>query len=78
MVNSPYNLALEIELQATVWYSQHRFEEARSEALRSLDVYNKIGAAEGVERCEKLLQDIERKLNTPISSDQSGFNCEFP
>ena len=34
-VNSAYNLGCATELPARVWYEQHRFEEARSEALRA-------------------------------------------
>jgi hypothetical protein len=39
-----------MELQAWVWYNQHRLEEARSEALRAADIYEKLGAAKDVER----------------------------
>jgi len=47
--SSAYHLGLVVELQALVWYGQHRLEEARSEALRAADIYEKLGAAEGVE-----------------------------
>ena len=58
-----YYLGCAMELQARVWYSQHRLEEARSEALRAADVYEKIGAAKDLEDCKSLLRDIEKGLD---------------
>ena len=65
------------ELQALAWYNQHRLGEAKSEALRAADIYEKLGAAKHVERCGQLLQDIEKELETPVASGQSDFDCEF-
>jgi tetratricopeptide (TPR) repeat protein len=52
-------LGYTMEGQAWIWYYQDRFEEARSEALRAAEIYDKLGAAKDVEDCRKLLQDIE-------------------
>ena len=60
-------LGLAMELQAWVWYQQHKFEEARSEALRAVKVYESIGAANDVEDCQELLQDIRERLGSPIA-----------
>ena len=60
-VHSAYLLGHATEEQARVWYDQDRLEEARTEALRAVDVYEKLGAAEGVERCRALLQAIENR-----------------
>ena len=76
-VNSAYKLGLAMELQGWVLYKQHRFEEARSEALRAADVYEKLGAAKDVEDCRKLLQCIQEELDTADVSDQSDSNCEL-
>jgi tetratricopeptide (TPR) repeat protein len=76
-VNSTYNLGYAMELQASVLYQQHRLEEARTEALRAVDIYAKLGAARDMENCRKLLQKIENELNAPVSSGQSGLNCEL-
>jgi len=65
-----YYLGRTMELQAWVWYDQHRLEEAKSEVLRAADVYEKIGAAKDLEDCRQLLRDIE-ELNTPVASGQS-------
>ena len=35
-------------------------KEANAEALRAVEVYEKIGAAKDVERCRSLLRKIER------------------
>jgi len=69
---SAYSLGHAMELQALVWCDQNRHEEARSEALRAADVYDKLGAAGDAERCGRLLQDVERELNPPVASSQSG------
>ena len=63
-VNNAYRLARAIEFQATVWYEQHELEEAKSEALHVLEIYEKLGAAGGVENCRDLLQKIERAMET--------------
>jgi len=67
-VNNAYRLGRAMELQATVWYKQDRFEEARSEVLRAVDVFEKLGAAKILERCRGLLQRIEEEMNNPVAS----------
>jgi len=69
--NSAYRLGLATRRQAWVWYDQYRLEEAKSEALRAADVYEKIGAAKDVEDCRRLLRYIEEELSTPVVSGQS-------
>ena len=67
-INSPNRLGCAIELQARFWYRQYRFEEAKAEALRAADVYEKLGAARDLEFCRALLQDIEKKMKKPVTS----------
>ena len=76
--NSAYYLGYATEEQSAIWYEQDRLEEAKSEALRAADIYDKLGAAKDVERCRKFLRDIEEELNAPVASGQWGLNCEFP
>ena len=66
--NDTYRLARAMELQARVWYKQHRFKEARSEALHAANTYEKIGAAGDVEACRVILQNIEEATNKPSTS----------
>jgi tetratricopeptide (TPR) repeat protein len=67
--NSTYNLGYAVELHAQVWYLQDKFEEARSEALRAIDIYEKLGATGDMEDCGKLLQDIQKELSNLATSD---------
>ena len=61
--NNAYYLGRATKLQATFLYRQRRFEEARSEALRAADVYEKIRAAKDVENCRELLRKIDMGVN---------------
>jgi tetratricopeptide (TPR) repeat protein len=65
--NSAYHLGHVMKLQARVWYRQRLLEEARIEALRAADVYEKLGAARDVEDCRKLLERIEKELNSSVN-----------
>jgi len=62
-VNEKYLLGHAMEQQASFWYLQQSFEEAKSEALCAVDVYEKLGATKDLERCRKLLQQIEEAMN---------------
>jgi len=59
-VNNAYNLACALQLQAKVWDQQHMFEEAKSEALRALDMFEKLGATNSAEDTRELLGHIDR------------------
>ena len=61
--NSAYNLGRAMNLQAKVWYKQYRFDEAKSEALRAVDVFDKLGVARDVDNTRILLQRIEAATN---------------
>ena len=76
-VNSAYHLGHAMERQAQIWYKQGRFEEARSETLRAIDIYEKLGTAGSLERGRKLLQDIQKKLDSSVASGKLGLNCKF-
>ena len=77
-VDGAYQFGQAMYLQAEVWYKQHRLEEARSEALRTADIYERLGAARGLENCRGLLRRIEEELDRPVASGQSGSNCKLP
>jgi len=57
-VNNAYLLARTSELQAWVWYKQHMFEEAKSEALRALGMFEELGAGDA-ETTRQLLEQID-------------------
>jgi tetratricopeptide (TPR) repeat protein len=55
-------LSRAMQLQAEVWYLQHRLEDARSEAEHALENYEKIGSARSAEFCRTLLRKIEKAM----------------
>ena len=61
-INSPRNFGHAMYLQARFWYRDSRFAEAESEALRAADIFKKLGATSGLEKCRKLLHDIQEKM----------------
>ena len=63
--NSSYNLGRATETQASIWHREHRLEEARSGALRAINIYEKLGAVRDLERCRETVRNIQRELNTP-------------
>ena len=58
-VDSTYLLGRTMVLQAQLWQEQCRLEEARSEALRAIDLFEKIGATEDLEWCRNMVGRIE-------------------
>jgi len=61
-VNDAYNLGSAMEVQADLWYRQRKFDEAKSEVLRAAGVYEKLGAAKDLERCMRLLRQIDEGI----------------
>ena len=71
--NISYKLGCATELQANVWYGQLRFEEAKSEALCAIEIYEKIGATKDVRDCVDLLQAVDRAMD----NRSTGFRGEL-
>ena len=65
--NDTYHLARAMWLQAWFWHEQHKFGEAKSEALGAIDVFEKLGAADDAENVRGLLHQID--LDTCESDD---------
>ena len=66
--NGTYKLGRAMEQQGWVWYKQRELEEARSGASHATDIFEKLGAAQDLERCRGLLQWIEEETNSPVAS----------
>ena len=67
-VDNAYDLGRAIFLQARVWYRQRKLEEARSEALRALEIFEKLGVTDISEGCKALFRDIKQAMkNRPPS-----------
>jgi len=58
-VNSPFELALSMYLQAGIWLQQSKFEQAKSEALHAVEIFEKLGAVQDLETCRQLLRIID-------------------
>ncbi|KAF9780486.1 hypothetical protein BJ322DRAFT_295702 [Thelephora terrestris] len=71
-VDDKYSLGFRMEMQALIWYRQHRLEDARAEVMRAFEVFQKLGLADGVERCTVLLQKIEEAMGSPEVSNEAG------
>ena len=70
-IDDAYNLGRAMELQAWFLDKQCRFEEARSEASRALDVFERLGAAHDAERAGRFLEQIDRDaLEGPVKPDE--------
>ena len=65
-VNNAYLLGHAMERQAGFLYRQHRLEEAGSEALCAIGVFEKLGATKDMEDCRKLLQEIRVGVDQPL------------
>ena len=73
--DNAYDLGRAIFLQARIWYRQRRLEEARSEALRALEIFEKLGVTDILEGCKVLLRDIKQAMkNRPHSCKSSNLN----
>ena len=66
-----YSLGCLVHLQAEIYYRQDKLEEATSEALCALEIYENFGALGEVEGCRTLLQRIKqtaKSRDTPMVS----------
>jgi len=69
-VGDPLYLGFAMGSQARVWYEQGRFEEARSELLRAVGLWEKIGVlATATAQLKGLLQNVEEEINERDASD---------
>ena len=68
--NNPRNMGGVVELQARLWFGECRFEEAKSEALRAIGLYEKIENMNDVKCCRKILEDIEEQTKRLVISGE--------
>jgi len=66
-------------LQAHSWRRQGRLEEAKFEALRAVDLAEKLGAEPLLGKCRELLGDIDQDMSSLVTSelDDSGELLEM-
>ena len=59
-INGTHNLGRVMEMNAWIWYQQQCFEDAASEMLGAIKIFEKLGALADTVRCKELLQNIEQ------------------
>jgi len=75
-VDDPYLLARASWLQAWCWFNQHKPEEAKSQASRALDLFEKLGATSNVEGVRELLQIIDAQgVDSDVNVSPSKQYC---
>ena len=76
--NDSFTLGCGMQLQATFLHKRQRLEEANSEILKAIEVFERIGTTTELEECRILLRDIQRDLNKQVATLESDGNGEFP
>ena len=76
-INDPYALGRATEMQAKCWHREGRYEEAKAECLRAIELFGNLGVTSKVEKCRTLLRRIEESKGpsvviTPGGSDLDG------
>jgi tetratricopeptide (TPR) repeat protein len=67
-VDNLHNLGCAIHLEARVLYRQRRFEDAKSECLHALKIFEKLGAATDAGDCTDLLRKVEQAMKSQSTS----------
>jgi len=80
MVTNAHHLAFAIDMQARIWFKQDRFEEAKSESLCAIDVFEKLGAKNAADNTRKFLRRIEAAMNggEPPETMLLPMRTDFP
>jgi tetratricopeptide (TPR) repeat protein len=76
-VGNVYLMGRAVLIRAWFSYRQGGFEEARSEALRALDVFQKLGATTGQGICRALLQNIDKAMKGLPTSGKSDLEFQW-
>ena len=66
-IGDTYLLGRTMWLRSKVRYKECRFREAKSEVLRAVDVFEKLGATRDLQRCRRRLRDIKAKMKKPVT-----------
>ena len=57
--HSLYDLGHAMDIQARFWYRQWRLDKAKAEILGAIEVFEKFGATQDLERCRQFLELID-------------------
>ena len=73
----PYLLGLATEMQARIWYRRRRPEDAISEASRAVEIFERLGSEEDLEKSRALLRDMEQRIKNRAASGKSDSSGEL-
>ena len=71
-VDAVYHLGHAALLQARIWYRQGKLENAAPEALRALEIFEKLGVSKGLDDSRAFLRDIGYTTKGPFSGSESS------
>ncbi|KAF9785093.1 hypothetical protein BJ322DRAFT_1020693 [Thelephora terrestris] len=71
-VDHTHDLGLAMYAQAWIWYRQGRLPDAKSETLRALGIFEKLGLVQDEGKCREILQEIEQAMESQPTSDTGG------
>ena len=77
-VDHAFNFGRAMELHARIWYRQHKLEEAMVEALRAIEIFEKLGVTGRLKHCRTFLGEIEQAVESLSISDESHSSGELP
>jgi len=77
VVNDMYSLGHVTQLQAQLLCHQHRFEEAKTEALHALSMFEKVGAMDCLEECRTLIDNILHLMGQEVMVSSSKLWCSL-
>jgi tetratricopeptide (TPR) repeat protein len=60
--DNAYYVGIAMMMQAVTWFQQRRLEEAKSEVLGAIEIFEQAGVAKEAKQCKFLLQRIERAM----------------
>jgi len=65
-IHDPYRLGRATQLQTRFWYNRGMLEQAKTEVLSAVDLFEKLGATEELRACRVTLRNIEEALNGQV------------
>ena len=76
--SNAYVLGRLVRLQGWVYHQQGKLEDATSEALRALEIFEKLGAPGDANHCRALLGSIQGATSSGGISDETVRSFYYP
>ncbi|KAF9783181.1 hypothetical protein BJ322DRAFT_1212004 [Thelephora terrestris] len=74
-VDNTYHLGRAMQLQARLWFRQRKLEEARSEGLAALEIFERLGVEEQEGNCREFLKKTEQAITSQSISGKSDSSA---